>query len=396
MALAMVHAQYIQQIADALRIRGVAGNVEAYDEDSGTTIEEFSTDYMAEAIAEIDTAPPVSPVLPPNKHGDKYVLLNHEDLAAIADAIREKNYTQNTYTVAQMANAILAIDGTVEPPTPEPDYDTDYTNYSFEVIPYLFLKNSASDVWWESGYGVRAQYSAQAGTNMVRFYSVVSGHRYLIFDGSNEVESRTGYLAVGVVPYADVTSHSEIMSCSAWAELESYEIGVHKLPQTNGTLCVKYSDTLRQTTLHVIDFTAMLSAQDASGLIISRYARTVNGSHLQVDWDYDDRDGFVYGATGNYVLDYFHLTAGHTYRLFYLSDGGSFGLLLCDRDLSTRTSNYLGTFNILGPSSGHDTYTMGDRMLSNIDPDEEYLVIQQSTTGNTNFEMYLIDITDFE
>lgn len=396
MALAMVYAQYIQQIADALRIRGVSGNVETYDEDSGTTIEEFSIGYMASAIETIDTAPPVNPSLPANKHGNRYVLCDHEDLAAIADTIRDKNYTQNTYTVAQMANAILAIDGTIEPPAPEPDYDTTYTNYSFEVIPYLYLKNTASDVWWESGYGVRAQYSAQDGTNMVRFYQAQSGHRYLIFDGSNEVETRTGYLAVGVVPYADVTSHSEIMSCSAWAEVEQYEIGVHKLPQTNGTLCVKYSDSLRQTTLHVIDFTAMLNAQDASGLIISRYARTVNGSHLQVDWNYDDRDGFVYGATGNYVLDYYHLTEGHTYRLFYLSNGGSFGLMLCDIDLSTRTSNYLGTFNILDPESGHDNYTLGHQMISNIGAGEEYLIIQQSTTGTTNFEMYLIDITDFE
>lgn len=121
------------------------------------------------------------------------VIINDTNLTNIANAIREKNGTTDTYKPSEMANAIAAIEaggggGGYEPTDAELTFDFYYAT-SNEAYGSIFENGNCA--WMLREYGDRI--SIRTGPYL---YNVFSKYPYEVFDANVSLTSDTQYFAI--------------------------------------------------------------------------------------------------------------------------------------------------------------------------------------------------------
>lgn len=188
-AYAIVSAEYLQKIADALRLR------------TSNSSKLYTLSEMPDAILALDTSAVGSYTFPSTKEEfvGKKALVSPSELTAIANAIRSKNGTQTQYTVAQMSTAIMAIDGTSsggsDPGTTHSNGNL--TEAEFRSLGYRFPANVLnafvnldfkvtinSNVGYSSYFDARAQRITLRSIDLTDLFHVEMG-RFIAFCAGN-------------------------------------------------------------------------------------------------------------------------------------------------------------------------------------------------------------------
>lgn len=375
---ALVKAKYLQQIADVLRAR------------LGTQSSYYLKD-MADAVYDINTAPLSDYTAPANTHGETYCIANKTDINNLADAIREKLETYDTFTMSEMAAAILSIDGA-------PIQVPEYSDYDFELHAYNTQLGTAANVYFDDG--VKAQWSNSSGTNMVKLFTVPNTGRYLIFYGcATMVENPSDYSVIGTFPVADFsqTSGVQIATDYSWAYIQASTPGAVLYATTTGTLAVKYNSVVNASQIHVINFNALVASAYKSQVIFEEGKVQESSYYRGVLSRCRIQEGYGWRATSsyNYLTHFYDLQQGHSYAIVLEGPVDYLAYIMTTIDLSDRQSNYQGGLVIREVGNNPSHYFIYDGGLKNVAGDY-YLAICTSTQGDSTNIAYLLDITAFK
>ena len=394
MSFALIKAKYLQQIADVLRARNAEGGGTSTDE-QGVTRTFFVLSNMATAVRSITGSPPSDYTPPANTHGEMYCIANKDELIELADAIRAKLGVTTKYRMNQMASAILSID-TVGPDTPS----TDYTDYDFEVQASDICDGTAANLYVNNG--VKLSWSSASGTNLIRLFPVILGRNYLVFYGvKDRNDNAEGDFVIGTFPTDDVPSLSGVQSAQdwSWAGSSTYYTGLVLYTSITGTLAARYSTVVANMSLHVIDLYKLLNSSRKNEVILQRSAVTINGSSIAFEYNQDTgaitKDGFYYGANGNNIIEYYRLQKNHSYYIYFQTPADYFSYILTEFTLEGRTTNSIDNYISLDDTGGapYNHILYGDT-LNKIEGNY-FLAIQVSKTANTNYTLYVLDVSAF-